>query len=88
MGFYVYALQDVTGKRVYIGQCGSLEKRLEAHNAGYVKSTRSDRPWTLVAFQIVEERKEARWIEHELKKSRGKRSRWLQNHAVTLGIHQ
>jgi hypothetical protein len=36
----------------------------------------------LVAIQIAESRGEARWNEYQLKKSRGKRNRWLQGHAI------
>ena len=67
MNFYVYAIQDITGKRIYIGQSENLEKRLGQHNLRCVKSTQFDGPWTLVALQGVESRGKARWIEYQLK---------------------
>jgi putative endonuclease len=86
MKFYVYAIRDTFKKRIYIGQCENLERRLGQHNASCVKSTQSDRPWTMVALQVVESRRKARWIEHQLKRSRGRRSRWLEEYAIIRRI--
>ncbi|MGH9515359.1 MAG: GIY-YIG nuclease family protein [Terriglobales bacterium] len=82
MGFSVYGIQNITRKRIYIGHCEKLEERLRRHNTGGVKSTKSDGPWALVALQVVGTRGEARWIEYQLKRSRGRRKRWLQEYAV------
>lgn len=79
---YVYALQSITKKRIYIGQTKNLNKRIQYHNMGYVKSTSTDRPWELIAFQKVESINEARWIERELKKSRGKRIKWIEQKSL------
>jgi len=84
MPFYVYGIKSGRTNRVYIGQAEDIRQRLLQHNAGYVSSTEADRPWTLVAEQMVETRAEARWIEHELKKSRGKRERWLRRYAIAI----
>jgi putative endonuclease len=80
--FYVYAIRNLAGDRIYVGQCVDFERRFNEHNKGYVKSTKAHCPWMLVALQIVESRSEARWIEHELKKSRGNRLRWLREYAI------
>jgi predicted GIY-YIG superfamily endonuclease len=45
---------------------------------GYVRSTRNDRPWELIALEEVKTINEARWIENGLKRSRGKRIKWLE----------
>ena len=82
--FYLYAIRDVTGNRIYVGQCADLGKRLRQHNMGRVKSTRLNRPWALVAVQTFNVREECRWIEYQLKKSRGRRTRWLKAYAVPL----
>jgi predicted GIY-YIG superfamily endonuclease len=73
VNFYVYAIRDISGKRIYIGQCGNFEKRLGEHNKGCVKSTKAHCPWVLVALQIVESRAKARWIarDREEKESAG-----------------
>jgi putative endonuclease len=51
---YVYALQSKSNGRIYVGQTKDINERLNYHNSGYVKSTYHDRPWELVAFEIVE----------------------------------
>src|SRR5437870_848797 len=88
MIFCVYAIRSSKGKRIYIGQCGDIEARLRRHNSGAVPSSRSDRPWTLVALQIARSRNEARWIEYQRKKSRGRRNRWLNGYVVPTKIPQ
>lgn len=79
---YVYALQSVLKKRIYIGQTKDLNRRLQYHNNGAVKSTSKDKPWELIAFQKVESISEARWIERDLKRSRGKRIRWIEEKSL------
>ena len=75
--FNVYALESLAIKRIYIGHTAGIDERLKYHNSGYVKSTTQDRPWSLVALEKVESKNEARWLERSLKKSRGKRIKWL-----------
>jgi len=75
--FFVYAIRSDTGNRIYIGQAKDVERRLKYHNSGYVRSTFQDRPWVLVAKQGVESRNEARWLERQLKRSAGRRDKWL-----------
>ena len=84
MSFYVYGIKSNRTNRVYVGQAKGIPQRLLQHNTGHVSSTKADRPWTLVAEQTVETRAKARWIEYQLKKSRGKRERWLRDHAVPI----
>ena len=76
MNCAVYAIQGKNG-RIYVGQTEDLERRLNAHNRGGVKSTKDDRPWTLVKVQTFETRELARFFEWQLKRSRGKRLKWL-----------
>jgi len=74
--FYVYAIQSKSG-RVYIGQTQDLKERVAYHNNGYVKSTRNDRDWVVIKTKKFENRNEARFFESQLKKSRGRRLKWL-----------
>jgi putative endonuclease len=64
--------------RVYIGHTKDLDERLDYHNSGYVESTSSDIPWRLVAYQELNNRSEARWLERKLKKSKGRRNKWIE----------
>lgn len=63
--------------RVYIGQTGDIEQRLRSHNSGRVKSTKDGVPWELVALEDIKDRATARWIERGLKKSKGRRNKWM-----------
>jgi putative endonuclease len=76
MSFAVYAIQARSG-RVYVGQSENVEQRVNAHNKGAVMSTSADRPWTLVKCETFETREKARFFEWQLKKSRGRRLKWL-----------
>ena len=77
MTFWVYGIQSELSGRIYIGQTDSLPRRIGGHNAGGVKSTENQRPWKILAFEIFKSRNNARWRENCLKKSRGKREKWI-----------
>ena len=77
--YTVYAIEDGSG-RIYIGQTEDLRVRIRSHNSGYVPSTRRDRPWRLIALEVLPSRSAARWLELQLKRSRGKRLRWIAVH--------
>lgn len=77
----VYAIESSTG-RIYIGQTQSFDERLKLHNGGHVKSTCKNVPWRLLACEEFEARSQARWRETELKKSRGRRLKWLKQHKI------
>ena len=78
--FVVYAIKSCVTERIYIGQTHNFEKRLLLHNQGSVKSTVNDRPWELIAMEVFETRDNARWRERQLKTSRGRRTKWLEDH--------
>jgi len=82
--FWVYAIKSKKCGRIYIGQTINLEKRLAIHNKGQVKSTQRDLPWLLIACERCETRNQARWKEFNLKKSRGKRLKWLEEFPTGL----
>ena len=77
---YVYAIRSNLTGRIYIGQTENVTARIVSHNDGQVKSTKKDRPWDLIAVDEFETREEARWRERELKKSHGRRMRWVEEH--------
>ena len=79
----VYAIQNCTG-RIYMGQTGDLQRRISAHNAGLVRSTKNGCPWRVVAVEKCSSRSAARWTEFKLKRSRGRRLKWLQRFACTV----
>ena len=75
----VYAIQNCTD-RIYIGQTGDLHRRITAPNTGLVRSTKNGCPWRVVAVEKCGSRSAARWIEFRLKRSRGRRIKWLQQY--------
>lgn len=83
--FVVYAIEGLSRRRIYIGHTHDLSKRLQYHNSGYVKSTSNDRPWAVIALKEVRTKNEARWMERELKKSKGKRVKWIEQNKIYIG---
>lgn len=78
--FCVYAIQStINAHIIYVGQTQSIETRLAEHNAGRVRSTRKHKSWRIIKLTPCETREEARWLEHQLKRSRGKRLKWLKS---------
>jgi putative endonuclease len=82
--FWVYGIKSHSSGRIYIGQTNDLEKRLKSHNSGLVPSTNKDRLWSLAAYEICTTRQIARWREFQLKRSRGKRLKWLRENSLGL----
>ena len=80
--FNVYAIESLAIKRIYIGHTRDINARLRYHNSGYVKTTAKDRPWRIVAFEKIENKDDARWLERSLKKSKGKRIKWLNKNCI------
>jgi putative endonuclease len=70
--YSVYAIQSEKDGRVYVGMTSDLEKRLAAHNAGYVFSTKGYIPWKLIYKELCNTRMLARKKEKKLKSGYGK----------------
>ena len=64
--YTTYILKSAKTGRYYVGYSGNLEQRLEKHNAGYSRATRSGIPWELVWSIDCESKTRAikleRWI--------------------------
>ena len=69
---YVYAIESLKAKRIYVGQTNNLEKRLREHNAGITKTTKFYKPWRLFYHEECSDRKTARNKEKYLKSGCGK----------------
>ena len=67
MEYFVYILQSQKDQRYYIGQTNNLEKRINQHNSGKSKYTKSFRPWNLIAFKKCDTRADAMRLETKLK---------------------
>jgi putative endonuclease len=70
--YYTYVLYSPKFDRIYIGQTDYLEKRLERHNLGLVRSTKAYVPWETMLCERFKTRSEALRREKELKSYRGR----------------
>ncbi len=72
MNYFTYILQSIYKKSYYIGYTHNLASRIDKHNSGFTKSTKSGIPWELVYFEQFETKSEAikRELEIKSKKSR------------------
>lgn len=48
---YVYVIQSETFKSLYFGITEDLNKRLQDHNSGKVRSTRFGKPWRYIYIE-------------------------------------
>jgi putative endonuclease len=67
LNYYVYVLLSKKNGSLYIGQTSNLEKRLEKHNKGQIKSTKSRAPFDLIYVESYNTRREAMYREWMLK---------------------
>jgi putative endonuclease len=68
--YQIYVIRNVAGK-FYIGLSENVLKRLEQHNQGVSKWTRSRGPWSLVWTSESLTLSEARKLERRLKRQKG-----------------
>ncbi len=66
--YFVYILQSIKNQRFYIGSSHDVQKRLQYHNNGLVKSTKNMRPWQLMLSQPYDTLHKAKCIEYRIKK--------------------
>ncbi len=66
--FYVYIIYSPTYNKYYKGYSTDLSYRLNQHNVGLTKSTRSFSPWVLVYAEVYEIKSKALKREKVLKK--------------------
>jgi len=68
-GAYVYVLQSVRTGKLYLGWTTDLQRRLEQHQTGQSRYTRSRGPWELVAYEHCASREAAKQRERLLKRN-------------------
>lgn len=71
--FYVYVIQSLLDDNFYTGFTDSLERRIDDHNSGKVKSTKNRVPFKLVYFEGSLNKYDALHREKYLKTTYGKR---------------
>ena len=70
--YTVYAIKSDIDGRIYVGMTANLARRLQEHNTGKNRSTKSYRPWVVIYTELAETRLDARKQEVYLKSGIGK----------------
>jgi putative endonuclease len=70
--YYTYVLRSERDEHVYIGFTSDLRKRVDEHNKGKVRSTKSRRPLSLVFYEEYEDKTLGRKREIFLKSGQGR----------------
>ena len=72
--FYIYILQSLKNKSLYIGYTTDLKKRFNEHNRGESLATKPFRPYRLIFYEAFIHKKDAKNRELYLKSGWGFRS--------------
>lgn len=70
---YVYVLESLKDKDLYIGYTNNLKRRLEEHNKGQSFATKFRLPFRLIYFEGCINQKDAKRRENYLKTTQGRR---------------
>jgi len=80
--FSVYLLKSLKDNSYYIGQTDDVNKRLQEHNSGCVKSTKSRKPFLLLGAEEYKTRSESRWREYELKHYPRRKTKFIKKYTT------
>lgn len=69
--YYVYIIQNQKDRSYYIGSTEDLKRRLQEHNRGDVRYTKSRTPWELRWYCAFMDKKKALDFEKYLKQGSG-----------------
>ncbi len=69
--YYVYILQSLKDKSLYVGYSSDLKKRLKKHNLGRAVSTKDKIPLKIIYYEAYLDRKDAIGREKFLKSGAG-----------------
>jgi len=72
--YYVYVLESLKDKSIYIGYTADLKTRLSKHQSGVSRSTKFKRPYELIYYEAFLNKKDAKAREEYLKSGWGWRS--------------
>ncbi|MEJ2536218.1 MAG: GIY-YIG nuclease family protein [Calditrichia bacterium] len=71
--WYTYIIYSEKLDRFYIGYTDNLSWRLERHNQGWGRFTKSGIPWELVYFEKYQTKQEALKREREIKSKKSRK---------------
>lgn len=69
--YYVYILQSLKDKGIYIGYTDNLKRRFTEHQVGISLATKGRRPFKLIHYQAFVSQKDALSTEKYFKTTRG-----------------
>ncbi len=81
---YVYVLKSLRDGKKYTGSTINLRRRIEEHNAGKVRSTKSRLPLVLFGYQKCSSLKEAAHYEKRYKRSHDLVKRMIKSGKIVL----
>ncbi|MDP3970861.1 MAG: GIY-YIG nuclease family protein [bacterium] len=70
--YYVYILESISAKKLYIGFTSNFNRRLREHNSGKHGYTSSFIPWKIIYFEAYLNKYDATSRERKLKAKWGK----------------
>ena len=70
--FFTYIIYSKSNNKYYTGYTHDLELRLQRHNSGWSRSTKSGIPWKIVYFEKYATKSEAIKRESEIKKQKSR----------------
>ncbi len=71
--YYVYVIQSMKDKKLYIGYTNDLRRRFEEHNKGKVNITKNRKPFKLIYYEAFVEQQDATQREKFFKTGWGRR---------------
>lgn len=71
--WFVYIIKSTINNTYYIGSTDNIERRLDEHNRGKSKYTRTLRPFVLMFKQEFATLSEARSVEYKIKKFKSRK---------------
>ncbi|PIW69267.1 MAG: endonuclease [Ignavibacteriales bacterium CG12_big_fil_rev_8_21_14_0_65_30_8] len=70
--YFVYVLKSINHNKTYVGYTNNLNRRIDEHNKGKSKFTRTYKPWGLIYKEEYPTISEAKKREKYLKSSAGR----------------
>ena len=70
--FYVYIIESEMDSSYYIGYTKDLKKRLNGHNRGQTRFTRTKMPWKLKYYEVFNNKTDAIKREKHLKRQKSR----------------
>ena len=52
--YFIYAISSIHSNYIYVGMTKDVEKRVEQHNSGWQRSTKTFRPFELIVVEEVD----------------------------------